>query len=61
MAMAAYKVRIVANACITRYDGGEREITDIVASYRLSAEDSGLVLAEIAVKRPDIPQEEAEV
>lgn len=54
MAMAIYKVRIIANACITRYDGGEREIADIVASYNLAEVDSTAVLAEIATKRPDI-------
>jgi hypothetical protein len=54
MAMAAYKVRIIANACITRYDGGEREMIDIVNSYNLTTEDANLVKAEIVVKRPDI-------
>lgn len=54
MALASYKVRIVANACITRYDAGEREITDIIESYRLNPEDTNLVKAEVAAKRPDI-------
>jgi hypothetical protein len=54
MALASYKVRIVANACITRYDAGEREITDIIESYRLNPEDADLVKAEVAAKRPDI-------
>lgn len=54
MAMPMYKIRIIANACITRYNGGEREITDIVDSYNMSAEDRDLVLAEIYTKRPDI-------
>ncbi|MBO9597919.1 MAG: hypothetical protein J7559_08905 [Cohnella sp.] len=49
-----YKIRIIANACITRYISGEREITDIVDSYSLSAEDRERVLAEIYTKRPDI-------
>ncbi len=54
MAMAMYKIRIIANACITRYNGGEREITDIVTSYNMAQEDSDLVPAEIYAKRPDI-------
>jgi hypothetical protein len=54
MAMAAYKVRIMANACITRYDGGEREMSDIVASYNLAEADANLVKAEIVAKRPEI-------
>jgi len=47
MAMPMYKIRIIANACITRYDNGEREITDIVDSYNMAADDRELVLAEI--------------
>ncbi|MEK0312488.1 hypothetical protein [Cohnella sp. 56] len=54
MAMAMYKTCVIANACITRYNGGEREIEDIVGSYNLSAEDRDLVEAEIYAKRPDI-------
>jgi len=53
MAMAMYKIRIIANACITRYNGGERGITDIVNSYSTGQEGSGLVFAEIYTKRPD--------
>ncbi|MFC3800014.1 hypothetical protein [Cohnella sp. GCM10012308] len=52
--MAMYKVRIIANACITRYDGGERNLLDIVNSYNLSTDDATLVKTEIATKRPDI-------
>ncbi|WP_217597179.1 hypothetical protein [Cohnella sp. GbtcB17] len=52
--MPMYKIRIIANACITRYNGGEREITDVVDSYNLAADDRELVLAEIYAKRPDI-------
>ncbi|TMV49348.1 hypothetical protein FE783_12595 [Paenibacillus mesophilus] len=54
MAMPMYKIRIIANACITRYDMGEREITDIVNSYNMATDDRNLVLAEIYAKRPDI-------
>ncbi|MGG1555012.1 hypothetical protein [Paenibacillus ferrarius] len=54
MAMAIYKVRILANACITRLDGGEGDITAIVDSYNLSTEDRELVLAQIYAKRPEI-------
>lgn len=54
MAMAMYKIRIIANACITRYDSGEGDILSIVGSYNLAQEDKDLVLAEIFTKRPDI-------
>ena len=57
MALAAYKVRIMANACITRFDGGERTMNDILTRYNLPAEDATLVKAEIIAKRPDISVE----
>lgn len=49
-----YKVRIIANACITRYDRGETDIIAVVDSYNLTAEDKDLVLARIDSIRPDI-------
>lgn len=49
-----YKVRIVANACITRYDRGETDIIAVVDSYNLTAEDKDLVLARIYSIRLDI-------
>lgn len=57
MAKPMYQIRIIANACITRYNGGERSITDIVDSYNMAQEDTDLVLAEIYTKRPDIEPE----
>jgi len=54
LAMAMYKIRIIANACITRHNGGERGITDIVESYNMAQDDRELVLAEVYAKRPDI-------
>jgi hypothetical protein len=52
--LSTLKVRVIANACITRYDRGEGTMTEIVDSYNLSAEDANLVKAEIIAKRPDI-------
>lgn len=49
-----YKIRIIANACITRYDRGERTMNDIVNSYNLAEEDRTLVVAEIVSKRPNV-------
>jgi hypothetical protein len=54
--MAAYKIRIIANACITRYDNGEGTIEEIVASYNLADEDKQRVTSYIALKRSDIVQ-----
>lgn len=62
MALKAAAVRVIASACLTRYDAGEREITDIVNSYTaLSEEDRNAVLAQIYTKRPELaPQETTE-
>lgn len=54
MAKPMYQIRIIANACITRHNGGERTITDIVDSYNLAGEERDLVFAEIYAKRPGI-------
>ncbi|MNB98375.1 hypothetical protein D3C75_456240 [compost metagenome] len=54
MAMAAYKIRIIANACLTRYDSSEGQIETIVDSYSLIVEDRELVLAQIYTKRPTL-------
>lgn len=54
MAMAMYKIRIIANACYTRYTNGEGEIEAIVDRYNLTVEDHDLVLAEIYAKHPEL-------
>jgi hypothetical protein len=54
MAMPMYKIRIIGNACITRYDAGEAPMSAVIGSYNLSAEDRELVEAHIVSRRPDI-------
>ncbi len=54
MARPIYQIRVFARACLTRYDSGERELIDIVNSYRLETEDRDLVLAEIYAMRPEL-------
>ncbi|MEC0248728.1 hypothetical protein P4H65_23335 [Paenibacillus chitinolyticus] len=54
MGLIHFKIRIIANACVTRYNNGEGEIKDIVDSYDLDAEDKEKVLAYVYFKRPDI-------
>ena len=49
-----YKVRVFANACITRYDRGEKDIQAILDSYNLTEENANLIKAEIMSKRPEI-------
>ena len=49
-----YKVRVFANACITRYTRGETDIQVVVQSYNLTDENADLIKAEIMSKRPDI-------
>ncbi|MDN4085982.1 hypothetical protein [Paenibacillus polymyxa] len=53
-AMSMPRVRICANACITRYERGERGIENVVDSYQMDDENRNLVLAEIYSKRPDL-------
>ncbi|MEV5028491.1 hypothetical protein [Paenibacillus sp. LPE1-1-1.1] len=55
--MPAYKARIYANGTITKYGYGEGTVTEIVASYGLSAEDTAQVLTEVYAKRPDLETE----
>jgi len=54
MAKPMYQIRIIANACITRYNSDEGDIDSIVNSYNLAKADKELVLAEVYTKRPDI-------
>ena len=62
MAMPMYKIRIIANACITRYERGEGTMYEIVYSYNMTEEDRTLVIDEITKKQPDVeitaPEEE---
>jgi hypothetical protein len=52
--MASYKIRIIARACITRYDAGEGTMQEIMDSYGLASKDRDPVLTQIAAWRPDI-------
>lgn len=51
-----YQIRVLANACITRYDRGESDIIAVVNSYTLTDENKTLVLAQIYAYRQDIHQ-----
>lgn len=51
-----YQIRVIANACITRYERGETDIVDVVNSYNLTDENINLVLAQIYAFRSDIEQ-----
>lgn len=55
MAMAAYKVRIIARAVVIRYNAGETDLAAILDSYNLMEEDRTLVLAQVTVSDPGIP------
>mgnify|MGYP001189001153 CR=1 FL=1 len=54
MAMADYKIRIIASACLTRYAAGEGNIESIIDSYALAEENRGLVIDQIKTKRPEL-------
>jgi len=49
------KIRLFANASITRWDAGERDLETIVQSYNQSAADTELIIAQVIAKRQDIP------
>ncbi|MEK8131238.1 hypothetical protein WMW72_25350 [Paenibacillus filicis] len=61
MPVSLPKIRIIASACITRYDSGEREISDIVSSYNMASEDRDLVLAHVYSRKPELKNSEAAV
>jgi hypothetical protein len=54
MAWSAAIIGVISRACITRYNEGEREITDIVESYGYPKENEELILAKIYSQRPDL-------
>lgn len=54
MTLPLHKIRIIANACLIRYDAGEGEIADIVASYQFEEADRNIVMAEIKARRPEL-------
>lgn len=58
MAMAQFKIRIIGNACLTRYDGGETPIDEVVSGYNLADVDESLVWAHIYSRRPELGETE---
>ena len=52
--LADYKIRVIGNACITRYERGEKDIYAVVNSYTLTEENKALVIKHISSTRPDI-------
>jgi hypothetical protein len=53
--LTAAKIRLMANACITRYDREEGPIEGIFASYNMQPDNEILVKDQIIDKRSDIP------
>lgn len=49
-----FQIRVIARACVTRYDIGEGDIGIVVSSYHLTAPDSERVIAYVYSQRPDI-------
>jgi hypothetical protein len=52
--MKDFQIRVIARACITRHDSGERDIMNIVSTYKLAEENATQVEAYIYATRPDI-------
>lgn len=57
MALTPIQVRIVARACIARYDRGEGTIIEIVDSYNMQPDDREAVLEEVYRLRPDLKED----
>jgi len=56
MALAAYKIRIIANACVTRNDNGEGTLNTILDTCysSLAPEDRTSVIEYACEKSPDV-------
>lgn len=52
--MKDFQIRVIARACITRYDSGEGDIKTIIGSYNLAEEIAVRVEAYIYSQRADI-------
>jgi hypothetical protein len=52
--LTAAKIRLMANACITRYDREEGPIEGIIASYNMQSDNEILVKDQIIEKRSEI-------
>ncbi|WP_339798830.1 hypothetical protein MKY19_27080 [Paenibacillus sp. FSL R5-0744] len=52
--LTAAKIRLMTNACITRYDRKEGPIEDIISSYNMQPDNEILVKDQIIQKRSDI-------
>lgn len=48
-----FQIRVLARACVTRYNLGEGDMDTIISSYHLTAPDSERVIAYVS-QRPDI-------
>ncbi|WP_214626655.1 hypothetical protein [Paenibacillus agaridevorans] len=48
------KVKIVAQACIIRFDRGEGTIQEIVVSYGFTPDNNSLINAQMVALRPEI-------
>ncbi|SUA96658.1 Uncharacterised protein [Paenibacillus thiaminolyticus] len=49
-----FQIRVLARACVTRYNLGEGDMDTIISSYHLTAPDSERVIAYVYSQRPDI-------
>lgn len=54
MSLAPFQIRVLAGACIAKYDKGERSMNDIIVYYDQTPENNELIKAEILVRRPDM-------
>lgn len=52
--MKDFQIRVIARACITRYDNVEGDISTIIGSYNLAEDNAVRVEAYAYSQRPDI-------
>lgn len=52
--LTAAKIRLMANACITRFEREEGPIENIISSYNMQPDIENLVKDQILEKRSDI-------
>lgn len=56
-ALTEEQLRICAQACITCYDKGEQNLSEIISSYTLNQKNAAAVLSEVYSKRPELRTE----
>jgi len=57
--MEKFKIRIIANACVTRYVGGERPLRRIIEYYASNESDQNDIAIEVQKRLPGVDLDES--